>query len=124
MGQYLVRYLIVLQPPRSGGKTMSVAILCGAIKNRNIVQFNYIGDDAPGMRTVEPHMIAYTQANNLVLSAWLLIGASESQQTQRWREYLLSEMQNITVLSEQFPGPRSGYNPYGGRKLRNVQCAL
>ena len=103
---------------------MSVAILCGAIRNRNIVQFNYTGDDAPGTRTVEPHMIAYTTSDNLVLSAWLLSGSSESQQVQRWREYLLSEMTNITTLSEQFPGPRPGYNPYGGKKLHNVQCAL
>ena len=103
---------------------MSVAILCGAIQGRNLVQFYYAGDDAPGTRLVEPHMVAYTTANNLVLSAWFLGGASESQEGQWWREYLLSEMSSVVMLSQKFAGPRPGYNPTGGKKLHNIQCAL
>ena len=98
--------------------------LCSAIASRNLVQFYYAGDDAPGTRTVEPHMVAYTTANNLVLSAWFLGGVSESQEGQWWREYLLSEMNSLVILPQKFSGPRPGYNPSGGRKLRNIQCAL
>jgi hypothetical protein len=90
----------------------------------NLVQFYYSGDDAAGPRLVEPHMLAYTTANNLVLSAWFLGGESESREGQGWREYLLSGISNINVLPQQFAGPRAGYNPSGGKKLRNVQCGL
>ena len=103
---------------------MSLASLCGAIKSRNVVQFYYTGDDIPGTRTVEPHMIAYNSADKLALSAWFLGGASESQEGQWWREYLLSEISTVTVLPQQFPGPRPGYKPDGGKTFHNVQCAL
>jgi hypothetical protein len=36
---------------------MSQAFLCAAIHAQNLVQFYYIGDDAPGPRLVEPHMV-------------------------------------------------------------------
>jgi predicted DNA-binding transcriptional regulator YafY len=97
--------------------------LCAAIQSMNLVQFYYGGDDAPGTRLVEPHMVAYTTADNLVLSAWFLGGATESQEGQGWREYRLDTVTNL-VLPQRFAGPRPGYNPYGGKKLRNVQCGL
>ena len=103
---------------------MSLGIICAAIRARHLIQFNYTGDDAPGPRLVEPHMVAYTTADNLVLSAWFLGGVSESQEGQGWREYLLSDMQNVTVLTQMFSGPRHGYNPTGGQKLHNIQCRL
>jgi|SRR5580692_7065868 hypothetical protein len=103
---------------------MSLAVLCGAIQGRNLLQFYYAGDVVPGTRLVEPHMVAYTTAGNLVLSAWFLGGASESQEGQSWREYLLSEMNSIVMLPQKFPGPRPGYNPSGGKKLHDIQCAL
>lgn len=74
-----------------------VAVVCGAIGSRSLLRFNYNGDGAPGPRLVEPHMVAYTTANNLVLSAWFLGGESESQEGQGWREYLISEMTNVAV---------------------------
>jgi len=101
-----------------------LSTLRSAIASRNLVQFYYAGDDAPGTRTVEPHMVAYTTADNLILSAWFLGGASESQEGQWWREYLLSEMSNLVILPQKFFGPRPSYNPSGGKKLHNVQCAL
>ena len=103
---------------------MSQALLCAAIHDRNLVQFYYTGDAAPGPRLVEPHMVAYTSANNLVLSGWFLGGTSESQEGQGWREYLLTSMTNITVLPQTFAGPRPGYNPNGGTRLSNIQCRL
>ena len=103
---------------------MSQAVLCEAIRGQNLVQFYYSGEDAPGLRLVEPHMIAYTTADNLVLSAWFLGGQSESQDGQGWREYRLDAMTNLVVVPQKFAGPRPGYNPNGGKKLRNVQCGL
>jgi hypothetical protein len=88
------------------------------------VNFYYTGDDAPGPRLVEPHMVACTILDNTVLSAWFLGGVSESQEGQGWREYLLDSMTNLIILPQKFLGPRPGYNPSGGTKLRNVQCRL
>jgi hypothetical protein len=98
--------------------------LCAAIAARDIVRFYYTGDEMSGPRTVEPHMVAYTLAGNLVLSAWFLGGASESQEGQGWREYRIDSMSQITVLVQTFSGPRPGYNPNGGPKLHGIQCKL
>jgi hypothetical protein len=103
---------------------MSLGIICAAIKAKHLIQFNNTGDEAHGPRLVEPHMVAYTTADNLVLSAWFLGGESESKEGQGWREYLLSEMQNVTVLTQTFAGPRYGYKPTGGQRFHNVQCRL
>jgi hypothetical protein len=103
---------------------MSQFILCTAIASRHLVQFYYAGDDAPGPRLVEPHMVAYTTADNLVLSAWFLGGTSECQEGQGWREYFVESMSNIAIVPQKFLGPRPGYNPSGGRKLRNIQCRI
>jgi len=103
---------------------MNLQTLCEAIDSRHLVQFYYTGDDAPGTRLVEPHMVAYTTADNLVLSGWFLGGATESQEGQGWREYLLDSLSNLVILAHSFAGPRPGYNPSGGQKLHNVQCRL
>jgi WYL domain len=103
---------------------MAQATLCEAIASRNLVRFYYAGDAAPGDRTVEPHMVAYNAEDNLVLSAWYVSGASESYGGPGWREYLLSEMTNVTALPQQFAGPRPKYKRTGGKLFHNIQCAL
>lgn len=103
---------------------MSQTALCNAIRSRHVVRFYYAGTEEPGYRTVEPHMVAYNQADHLALSAWYLSGASESQGGPGWREYLLSDISQVTELGEQFAGPRPGYNPTGRKTFHNVQCAL
>jgi hypothetical protein len=103
---------------------MSLPALCQAIVSRHLVSLYYTGDDAPGQRLVEPHMVAYTESNNLALSAWFLGGASESQEGQGWRDYLLESMSNVVVADRKFAGPRPGYNPTGGKKFHSVRCGL
>ncbi len=103
---------------------MSQTALCDALKARHIVRFYYAGTEEPGYRTVEPYMVAYNQTDNLVLSAWYLSGASESQGGPGWRKYLLSEIGQVTDLGEQFDGFRPGYQPGGGKTFHNVQCAV
>jgi hypothetical protein len=103
---------------------MTVDILCSAIRARLLLRFYYTGDRAPGPRLVEPHMIASTPADNLVLIAWFLGGVSESRDGQGWREYLLDSMSDVVVLPDEFLGPRPGYNPSGGTKLKRIQCRL
>jgi hypothetical protein len=103
---------------------MIQATLCDAIRSRNLIQFYYSADRVPGIRTVEPHMVAYNGMDHLALCAWYLGGVSESQEGQGWREYLLSGITNVTVLPQTFRASRPGYKPDGGRTFHNVQCAL
>ena len=103
---------------------MSQAELCSAIKSRSLVTFYYSGDEAPGLRTVEPHMVAYNLKEHLILSAWYRSGASESKEGPGWREYLLSDISSVTLLQETFSSPRPGYKPDGGELFHNVQCGL
>ena len=103
---------------------MSISVIYAAIQSRSLIQLYYSGDAAVGYRVVEPHMVALNQANHLALSAWFLAGASESQEGEGWREYLIDEITTATMLSEHFYGPRPGYKPDGGKKFHNVQCAL
>jgi hypothetical protein len=103
---------------------MSIMIIGGAIQSRSVIQFYYNGGKAPGIRLVEPYMVAYNEAGNLCLSAWFLGGVSGSQEGHGWREYLMSEISSLSVLPRQFVPPRVGYNPTGGQKFYNVQCAV
>src|ERR1700722_15506388 len=97
-------------------------LLCEAITTRHLVQFDYFGNDAHGTRVVEPHMIAYTDDENLALSAWFLRGVSQSEEGEGWRTYLLEDIVNVVILPEQFLGPRPEYKPDGGQRFHNVQC--
>lgn len=104
---------------------MNVDMLCAAIRSRNVVQFYYSRDKAPGTRTVEPYMVAYNAKGRLALLAWYLGGASESKEGgQGWREYVLSGVTNVAILNQNFAGSRPDYNPTGGTQFRKVRCAI
>jgi hypothetical protein len=103
---------------------MSVQIICAAIASKNLIQFNYTGDKAAGFRIVEPHQVGTTSTGKVALSAWYRSGASESQQGPGFRLYILGEINTLTVLDEQFSGPRPSYKPGANKIIRNVQCEL
>jgi len=104
---------------------MSSALICQAINSQppHLISFYYTGDSIPGLREVEPHMIAYNPKNALCLSAWFLSGASKSG-TQGFKEYNMDFVSQVTVLEETFQGPRPGYQPDGGKVFHSVQCGL
>jgi len=97
--------------------------LFSAIGSMHLVRF-YYNDAAPGYRIVEPHMVAYNQRNSLALSAWFLYGESASNEGPGWREYLLENISDVSILDQQFTQPRPGYKPDGGKTFHNVQCAV
>ena len=103
---------------------MNVDMLCAAIRSRNVVQFYYSRDKAPGTRTVEPYMVAYNAKGRLALLAWYLGGASESKESQGWREYVVSRVTKVAILNQNFAGLRPDYDPTGGTQFRNVRCAI
>lgn len=97
----------------------TVKVLTEAILNKAVVEFYYDG----GIRVVEPHMVALNEAEHLSLSGWFLRGYS-STGGQGWREYLVSEIVNLTVLNEGFAGARPGYQASGGKKFHGAIAKL
>ncbi len=39
-------------------------IICAAIRERRLIKFHYSRTDSPGVRVVEPHMVADNQQNH------------------------------------------------------------
>jgi len=102
---------------------MSIEVVSVAIRTRRVIQFYYASGTKPGVRIVEPHMIAYNQKNHLVMSGWLQMGVSSSG-GHGWREYLVASMSEIVLLDEMFTGPRPGYQADGGKKFHSIQCCI
>ena len=103
---------------------MPLEMLRSAISDKRLVSFYYDGDQHPGMRVVEPHLIAYNLAGHLSLRAWYLSGASESFKGPGWREYLLQHVSDVILLHQNFASPRPGHNRTGGKEFHSVQCAV
>jgi WYL domain-containing protein len=101
---------------------MSIQVICGAIKSRQLLQFYYTGDKVPGTRIVEPYQVGYTKAGNPALSAYYLSGASESGGGPGWRLYTLSDMSQVVALPTQFSGPRPEYKPGTNKILHRIEC--
>jgi hypothetical protein len=91
-----------------------------AIAEMRLVQFIYKGE----LRVVEPHMLAHNERNHLSLSAWWADGYSQSRSTPNWREYLLSEISGVQILSGTFEQPRPGYKRDGGKKFHDILAAV
>ena len=73
--------------------------LIQAIKQRKFINFIYKNDP---IRKVSPHAIYISSAENKNLDAYHIDGYSESGNFPPWRNFKLSEMRNIEILSEQF----------------------
>jgi len=93
--------------------------LCGAIRRRSLVMFEY-GDL---IRVVEPHRFGVNSAGHEMLSGWLRAGYSRSDPAGGWRNYLLHEVSALQVLDAPFAGARPGYAAHDPR-MREVFCEL
>ncbi|RLA99334.1 MAG: hypothetical protein DRG83_13180 [Deltaproteobacteria bacterium] len=93
--------------------------LCDAIRSQRLVHFFYRG----GFRTVEPHCYGISTAGNEVLRAYQVEGHSESGKPIGWKLFRVSEMSSLTIMSEQFAGPRPGYNPEDSA-MQTIFCRL
>ena len=83
------------------------AEICSAIESKQIIKFYYRG----GLRTVEPFCYGVTGIGSEVLTCYQVSGYSELDDPIGWKIYRVSEMSNLMVVDEQFPGDRPGYNP-------------
>lgn len=93
---------------------MSKAVICEAIANRQVLQFNYHGTN----RRVEPHLLGYDGDGDLTLSAWQLSGTGTG-----WRDFHVSNIHGLATTDETFSGARQGYNP-SDSTISTVVCRL
>lgn len=87
-------------------------LLIKAIDSRKLVNFNY--EDKP-IRKAAPHAIYISTANNINLDAYQFDGYSESGNLPDWRNFILSKIQNLEILDENFkvaPGYKSDSPKY------------
>lgn len=94
-------------------------IICKAIAEQRLLRFRYDGS----IRVVEPHIFGSDSSARELLSAYLVRGFTRSGQKPFWRSYVASEMKAIKILDEQFPRPRSGYNP-NDKRMRKIYCRV
>ena len=84
--------------------------ICSAIKSRRTIEFYYHG----GYRTVEPFCLGAVMSgerDNESLLCYQVGGFSELREAVEWKLYRASEMEDITLINEQFGGDRPGYDP-------------
>jgi len=74
-------------------------ILIEAIDNRRLVSFYY--EDQP-IRRAAPHAIYISTAGNENLDAYQFDGYSKSGNLPAWRNFLLSKIENLEILDENF----------------------
>jgi len=93
--------------------------LCQAIRNQNVVEFQY--DRLP--RKVEPHKVGRTTAGNIVLSGYQIGGRSHSNEVPYWRLYKIRKIGGLNVASESFDGARPRYSRTDDR-MTQIFCRL
>lgn len=90
-----------------------------SIEKKQVCTIYYTGDEpgGRGLREIEPLCLGYSKANNLVLRAWDITGASHtgylgSQPLPGWRLFRVDRIGNYSVNPlENFTEPRPLYNP-------------
>jgi hypothetical protein len=93
--------------------------ICDAIRSRRLLRFVYDGYE----RIIEPHSHGINSANHEVVSGWLVGGWTKTETEPGWRNYLVTDMHDVHVLAESFPGPRPGFNPHAPH-IHQVFCQL
>ncbi len=98
------------------------AVICTAIKQLRTLEFDYHG----GYRTVEPFALGIVlkgDADNESLICYQTDGFSDLREVVGWKLYRISEMEDLTIRKENFPGDRPGYDP-DTLEMRTVICCV
>ena len=94
-------------------------IICGAIQNRNVLEFNYHGCH----RVVEPHAYGLSKASNEVIRCYQTDGYSNSKIIPCWQLMKVDDIEFLTVTERHFLDARSGYRR-GDRSMPTIFCEL
>lgn len=76
-----------------------------AIRNKQLLSFNYDGYS----RIVEPHTYGTDTKGHLALRAYQVRGGSESGEYSGWKLFHVSQIVNLSVLSDHFLNARPKY---------------
>ena len=98
-----------------------------SIEKKQVCQIYYTGDEpgGSGLREIEPVCLGYSKANNLVLRAWDLTGASHtgylgSQPLPSWRLFRVDKITNYKPLRANFNQPKPNYNFNGDKSMSRI----
>ncbi len=91
-------------------------ILIEAIDNRKLISFYY--ENQP-IKRAAPHAIYVSTAGNENLDAYQYDGYSQSGNLPDWRNFLLSKIQNLEILGENFE-IAPGYKSYSQKYNRAI----
>jgi predicted DNA-binding transcriptional regulator YafY len=98
-----------------------------SIEKKQVCQIYYTGDEpgGRGLREIEPVCLGYSKANNLVLRAWDLTGASHtgylgSQPLPGWRLFRVDKITNYKPLRANFNQPKPNYNFNGDKSMSRI----
>ena len=105
----------------------SIDSIVDAIKKRRKIVIYYDGDEpgGRGLREIEPVCFGYSKADNPVLRAWDLEGASHTdyegeQPSPGWRLFRVDKILSFRPTGEEFAEVRPNYNPNGDKSMRRV----
>lgn len=105
----------------------SMDSIVDAIKRRERIIIYYEGDEpgGNGLRIIEPVCFGYSKADNPVVRAWDLEGASHSgyegeQPLPGWRLFRVDKITSFRSSGEKFDEVRPGYNLAGDKGMVNV----
>ena len=105
----------------------SIDSIIDAIKKKDRIIIYYDGDEpgGRGLREIEPVCFGYSKADNPVLRAWDLEGASHTgykgeQPLPGWRLFRVDKILSFKPTGEKFDAARPNYNPSGDRSMNRV----
>lgn len=78
-----------------------------AIRTKRRISLSY----RPGQRTVEPHVLGYSNDGDVLLRAYQTEGASASGEHENWKLFRIDRIESANHSGADFEGPRPEYNP-------------
>lgn len=96
------------------------SIICSAIQNQKVLRITYDW----GSRTVEPHAYGLNDDDHELLRAYQVSGSSESGETRGWKLFRVDEISSLSVLEDNFEGPRRGYRRGDKALDARIYCEL
>lgn len=83
-------------------------VITEAINKKCLLGFVYNGKN----RVVEPYMLGVSTKGNDTLSAYQIDGGSNSSKDLSWRQFIVEDIERLSMLDETFELIRDGYNPH------------
>jgi hypothetical protein len=83
--------------------------LIRAVQEHRVVELTYQGHQ----RTVEPHIVGLHEAGEPVLYGYQIGGTSRSGSIPGWRTLIVTEIEDLELTDQRFPGPRGDFDPAG-----------